>query len=152
MIALRHHFRGVAPHTVYYFMGGLWCRCSTWTQCVIPPSDQSFEALKILSFSVFVLHDSVNNFLNCLISHMIPDDSILGMKIHCLSELEALRNPPFYTPLARHNKPFYSLAYSHNSWLGYWKKGKVSLPLILLTAGVEVAEEWTNRDKPRWGR
>ena len=80
------------------------------------PSDQSFEALKILSFSVFVLHDSVNNFLNCIISQMIPgDDLILGMKIHCLSELEALRNPPFYTPLARHNKPFYSLAYSHNS-------------------------------------
>lgn len=151
MIALRHHFRGVAPHTVYYFMGGLWCRCSTWTQCVIPLQTNHLKHWKFFPF-LFLYYMIAWIIFLITSSKMIPDDSILGMKIHCLSELEALRNPPFYTPLARHNKPFYSLAYSHNSWLGYWKKGKVSLPLILLTAGVEVAEEWTNRDKPRWGR
>ena len=68
MIALRHHFRGVAPHSVLLHGWSLMSN-STCTQCVIPLQTNHFEALKILPFSVFftfVIHDSVNNFLNCI--------------------------------------------------------------------------------------
>jgi len=53
MIALRHHFRGVAPHSVLLHGWSLMSN-STCTQCVIPLQTNHFEALKILPFCDFL--------------------------------------------------------------------------------------------------